>query len=342
MKCLLGSVSQNRHHEFLSKSSITKSLDFSNPLQTTTSKRSDSQHILSVDYHFNRPATEDNKVCLTALKSITCNRVLKYFKSAENVASVPFVDEVTVLAFDSSGKECINIDHDITLKVPENAIPQGSVVHFEVAVALYGPFHFPEDRRPISPILWICQQEDIVLQKPIDVILPHILNNELANEDISRYDLQFYKADHTDYITKPNRCRQYVFRPLNDDIQFISTKDNSFGVLRTTHCCFLCITATQTAELSQDIALKKGYCLSYIECLQSPYTNKPPRDIVYFCTSFFLKTCLKVSLNPLFCTKYKFICDVHYCFIFSSPSFSVLRTSIPMRKDIGSPSIVFQ
>ena len=327
--------SQNGHSKFLSKSSITKSLEFSNPFQATTSKYSHPQDVLSADYHLNHRANENDRVFLTALKSITHNRVLKYFKSAENVASVPFVDEITVLAFDSSGKECTNIDHDITLKVPENAIPQGSVVHFEVAVALYGPFNFPEGRMPISPILWICQQEGIALRKPIEVVLPHILNNRLTNEDISRYDLQFYKADHTDYIIEPNRGHRYVFRPLDDDIQFMSTKDDSYGVLRTTHCCFLCITAMQNAELSQDMALKKGYCLSCIECLQSPYANMPPRDIVYFCTSFFLKTCLKVSLSLLL----KFAntcCDIHKFFI------SVLRTSIPLTKDIKSPSIVFQ
>ena len=220
---------------------------------------------------------------------------MKYLECAENVSSVLFVDQVTVLEFESSGKECTNIDHDITVKVPKNAIPQGSVVHFEVAVALYGPFQFPEDRRSISPILWICPQEDIVLQKPIEIVLPHVLSNGLTNEDISRYDLKFYKADHTDYVIKPCGRHYYVFRPLNDDMKFISENDECFGILRTTHCCFLCITAIQNAELSQDMAQKKGYCLSCIECLQSPYTNVAPRDIVYFCTSFFLKTCLKVG-----------------------------------------------
>ena len=295
--CKMPSESQeNIQHQLLSKSCILSESDSESdfpPSDVLTSRYSHSPASLPVD--LGPLATEKGKPWQTVSK-FSHRSVFKYLKCAENVSSVPFVDPVTVLEFDSSGKECTNISHDITLKVPENAIPHGLVTHFELAVALYGPFQFSNDRRPISPILWICPQEDIVLQKPIEIVLPHVLNNGLTNEDISHYGLQFYKADHTDYIVKPNGRRQYAFRPLNDDMQFISDKDESFGILRTTHCCFLCITAMQNAELSQDMAQKKGYCLSCIECLHSPFTNVPPRDIVYFCTSFFLKTCLTVRL----------------------------------------------
>ena len=299
-------IQENRQQELLSRSYVSSSFPFPNLFETTTSEHAHSIKLngecdgLSIDHAricVVQPLTVDTVTTLPtiSLPRLTHNRLLKYFECAENVASVPFVDPVTILEFDSSGKECTNISHDITLKVPENAIPQGSVIHFEVAVALYGPFKFPESRRPISPILWICPQEDIILQKPIEIVLPHILSNGLTAEDISCYDLKFYKADHTDYITRSNGRLQYNFKPLNGDMQFVCERDQSFGILQTTHCCFLCITAVQNAELSHDMAQKKGYCLSCIECLQSPYANVPPRDIVYFCTSFFLKTCLKVG-----------------------------------------------
>ena len=303
-------IQENRQHEHLSQSSVPSEVSFTKTfrlvLHTSRYAHSmDTQHgDLSVDHvrcDVVQPFTPEKDKPRLVVSKYEHDRVFKYFECVENVSSVPFIDEVTILEFDSSGKEYTNISHGITLKIPENTISQGSVVHFEVAVALYGPFQFPEDRRPISPILWICPQEDIVLQKPIEIILPHVLNNGLTNEDISRYDLKFYKANHTDHIIKPNRHHQYVFRLMNGDVQFISKKDESFGILQTTHCCFLCITAVQNAELSPDMAQKKGYCLSCIECLQSPYTNIPTRDIVYFCTSFFLKTCLKVSGFALNC-----------------------------------------
>ena len=222
------------------------------------------------------------------------HRVSMYYWCAKNVASVPFIDPVTVLECDSSGREYTNLSHDITLRVPENAIPHGSSVHIEVATALFGPFKFQEDRRPISPILWICPQENIIFQKPIEVILPHILNNQVTAEDVNHFGLQFFKADHNDYSTNLDGHHLYNFKPFDANMEFFHELYGSFGVLQTTHCCFLCITAIKNAELSHTMAQKKGYCLSCIECLRSPYCNVPPRDVVYFCTSFFLKTCLQV------------------------------------------------
>ena len=221
-------------------------------------------------------------------------KVSKYYFCSENIASVPFVDPVTVLECDSSGREYTNVSHDITLRIPENAIPQGSKVHFEVATALFGPFKFPKDSRPISPILWICTQEDITFQKPIEVVLPHILNNQFTADDVNRFGLQFHKADHKDFSTRFDGRRHYNFKPFDAKMKFICENNESFGILHTTHCCFLCITAKKKGELSHDMAQKKGYCLSCVECLRSPYSNLPPRDVVYFCTSFFLKTCLQV------------------------------------------------
>ena len=36
-------------------------------------------------------------------------------------------------------------DHDITLRIPERAVAEGEKVHFEVGVAMYGPFYHPEN-----------------------------------------------------------------------------------------------------------------------------------------------------------------------------------------------------
>ncbi len=66
--------------------------------------------------------------------------IKQYLHCFENIASVPFQDHVTVIEFDASGGEYKNNEHDITLSIPEGAIPHGEIVHIEVAIALYGPF----------------------------------------------------------------------------------------------------------------------------------------------------------------------------------------------------------
>ena len=63
-------------------------------------------------------------------------------------------------------------DHDITLKIPEGAVPTGKKIRFEIAVAMYGPFKFEKDMQPISPILWLCFDKGVTLNKPFHVILP--------------------------------------------------------------------------------------------------------------------------------------------------------------------------
>ena len=99
--------------------------------------------------------------------------VSTYYQCSQNIASVPFLSQVEVLTCDSSGCEYYNYNHGIMLRIPDDAIPPGMVIHLEVAVALYGPFQFPDGSCPISSILWLCFQENVELRKPIDIILPH-------------------------------------------------------------------------------------------------------------------------------------------------------------------------
>ena len=66
-----------------------------------------------------------------------------YFSIAEKTANVPFLDHL-MLEVDCNGREYTNVDHDITLRIPEGAVAEGEKVHFEVGVAMYGPcIHLP-------------------------------------------------------------------------------------------------------------------------------------------------------------------------------------------------------
>lgn len=214
--------------------------------------------------------------------------VRKYFECAEHIGQVPFLDQVTLLECDSKGCIYTNVDHDITLRIPEGAIPDGMKVQFEVAVTLYGPFKFCNSRRPISPILWLCPQEDVSFQKPIEIVLPHILTN-MTHEDISHFGIKFSKAVHGDYTNQ----KQYTFHSCDAEAKFV----NGFGVLKTNHCCFLCISAIQSKELTHELAQKMGYCITCVECLGLPSS----RDTIYMCASYLLKSCLKVYGYLLTC-----------------------------------------
>ena len=176
------------------------------------------------------------------------------------------------------------------LRIPDDAIPPGIVIHLEVAIALYGPFQFPDGLCPISPILWWCIQENVDLRKPIDIILPHFLT------DAKNFEIGFAKADHKQYATDEFGQNHYVFQPLETAFIAYKERNQNYGVLSTEHCCYLCITSNDP-QISSDFALKAGY---YLWCIEKPSSNpltSRARDTLHFCATFCLPTCREVSIQ---------------------------------------------
>ena len=219
--------------------------------------------------------------------------VYTYYGCSNNITSVQFLSEVEILTCNSFGGEYYTSDHGITLRIPDGAIPPGQIAHLEVAVALYGPFQFPDGTCPISPILWLCVQENIDLRKPIDIILPHFLASVDKN-DIESLGIKFAKADHKQYTTDVSGRNQYVFRPLEAAFIAYKEENQNYGILSTQHCCFFCITS-KDPQISPDFALKAGY---YLWCIERPshFLPSKSRDTLHFCATFCLPTCRKVSI----------------------------------------------
>ena len=197
------------------------------------------------------------------------------------------------LRVDYLGRKYVIEEHSITIMIPEGAIQCGENVEFITAVAMYGPFNFPaRSARPISPILMICPKShpNLVLRKPMEVTLPHYLTY-LEEGDHEKYGITFAKADHT--------SKRLKFQPLRNkaaevDMQFIMDGDQGYGILRSTHCCFLCITSCRgDRKIHMEQTLKAGYCLSRIE---APFLDHPGSVQITFYVSFMLSTCLEVRL----------------------------------------------
>ena len=203
---------------------------------------------------------------------------------AKKTARVPFLYH-HLLECDSAGREWTNVDHDITVRIPEGAVAEGEKIHFEIGVAMYGPFIFPDNTQPISPILWMCLlEENVKLKKPFQVVLPHYLTG-LSRERLHYHQVGFAKASHNDYTLVDGQMtfkfQNYQMKPL-----LASSGYKSYGVLVTKHCCFYCLLANKT----HDLAKESGYCLVQVE------TSSPPlRHDIYFSAVYFLKTCLNVS-----------------------------------------------
>ena len=208
-----------------------------------------------------------------------------FFEEARIKAKIPFLHH-QVLECDSSGQEFNIIEHDTTVEIPKGAVSEGEKLCLEVGVAMYGPFKFTDDSQPISPILWLCfLNEDVKVNKPIKITVPHFLTG-LTESRLQEHRVSFAKANHKDYIPQEDYI-VYNFEPSEDTkTQFISRNDKSYGVLETTHCCYLCIKAKRTPLLAQDAT----YCLTRVERITS-------RGIeIHFAATYLLDTCIEVCI----------------------------------------------
>ena len=206
-------------------------------------------------------------------------------------------------------------DHDITLRIPKGAVSKGKKIHFEIAVAMYGPFNFSTNAQPISPIVWLCLlEEDIRLKKPFVLIVPHYLT-ELKIERLLYYRVRFAKANHSRYTQVGNQIR-YHFYPCETATLFASSGYKSYGILESNYCCFYCLEADVKSELATDA----GYCLTQIELSSS---NKDLNE-VYFVATFFLETCIKVAIG--------LIRVLHYNIIFFLPNTIGYRGAVFTRR----------
>ena len=189
-----------------------------------------------------------------------------------------------MVTFDHSGGEYANKAHSIIIKVPQGAIPKGVKVGIEVGVTLYGPFSFPWKTKPVSPIVWLCTQQDVHLRKAIEVVLPHCIHGleEGEHDDLG---MRFLKANHQEDTIASEEHSVYHFHPLEGKLKFTP----SCGTVHIHHFCFLCISANKTREVVQ----RSGYCLSRV--IPHPWPASQSQMFIYFCVTYFMKTCLKVS-----------------------------------------------
>ena len=207
---------------------------------------------------------------------------LTYYNETEKKAQVPFLKRLS-FECDSSGREHKFEDHKITLRIPEGAVPIGEKVQLESGVTMYGPFNFPEDTQPISPILWLnVVAGDRTMRIPFQLILPHFLTS-LSRERLRHHQIELAKANDDNY-TYENGQMRYKF--VRCDIQpHISSNGTISCEGLNLSRCFYCLQAKQTPELIRDA----DYYLVRIENCLSPQRNE-----VYFTAIYFLKTCVEV------------------------------------------------
>ena len=218
------------------------------------------------------------------VSSIKLKRLVSKVLHNSSKHSVLFQELLVIVDITSKGGIYKNTEYDTTIVVPPGAIPSSVMIALEVGFALYSPFELPEDYSCISPIIWVCvqQQPDFKFLKPIKVKLPHLLDLQSTHD----YDeVTFLKAGHGS-----NANERYCFKPA-DGGTVIEPED--YGTIFTDHICYLCM---GTKNLSQK---KKKYCIILTKPINTPWLHN--NWTISFCVTYFLPTYIKVRENCSLC-----------------------------------------
>lgn len=156
---------------------------------------------------------------------------------------------------DCSSQKYILDGHDIMIIIPEGAVADGEKVELDIGVAMYGPFIFPENTQPVSPILWLYPQKaPVELKKPLQVIIPHCLTG-LTKDGLRQRQVCFMKSDiDTD--------SQYHFSQYSSDKDFLF---DNYGALETLHFGLFGF-----AKLGNTHQLRMNYSLARVYLPSSP------------------------------------------------------------------------
>ena len=117
---------------------------------------------------------------------------------------------------ESPQNSCCDDENDFHLEIPEGATKEGNAPTILLGVTLFGQFKFPEGLRPVSPVFWVCVEENPIFKfsRPVSVTLPHFL--DLENDDeIESMGLTFLKADH-----KKNLGGLYEYHRTDGEMDF--------------------------------------------------------------------------------------------------------------------------
>ena len=185
------------------------------------------------------------------------------------------IGDIEVGLFDERGGVFHSNKHGVTVLLPAGAIPSGVLAELKFAATLVAPVKLLHNKIPVSAIYWLCM--DIVLQKPIQVRLPHLCN--IQNNAQTR-TLHFLKSSHS-----PVGVIEESMSNIIEGGKF--PVGESYGSIEVDHFCYYCIVED---KLERD----EIPCNRYIVIAMSQQQPTNCLWSVDICILPLLPTCVKV------------------------------------------------
>ena len=182
--------------------------------------------------------------------------------------------DVYTIQVDANGSTHTNDSHGFSITFPPGVLLPHQTITLTIGVMMYGPFLFPHDLKPFSPILWVCgNRSDTRLLKNAKVVLPHCLDDDIDIE------LLFLKArENHYYVDGNNKTRYIIFEPMGN----AAILEGHCAEFVTSHFCCLCLATKVSETVKQQIQ----YCITL-------WKDKT-RSAIVFAITYLLETCIKV------------------------------------------------
>lgn len=235
-------------------------------VETESQATKETMGLLHTNKHVSKPVLFHHKRC-----QATCN-----------YSSIHSFNAPETITFDHNGGQYTSQYHDIRITVPKGAIKKHAVIELLVKVTLHGPFTFPDEKRPISPIVWVGMSPNIKFKRPIEIQIPHFA--EISPESLNE-ELIFLKTTDRKKTGK-KYGKQYQFFQVAENNQHF---DNNHGTVLTKKASFFCI----VGDISSNSTLTANYCLLPVIPRQ---ITQPTWKIHYYIT-YLLKSHIHVRIH---------------------------------------------
>lgn len=226
----------------------------------TCSTCSESSSLASM--HFSVPNIQAGKAVITA----------------NEIQNVQFITSPEVLKCPPTGGIFQHKIHDISFTIPPQAVSEGTEITIEYAIAVVGPFTFPDDITPVSPILWVRISRENHgagrLQKPLEIGLPHAVSCR-ENSNLLRFLSAKINGESYSF-TKAHKSAK--FKPCRGTLNTKLSKQQYF----------FCI----AAKVCQEVVSRTQYCVIKV-------APKRPYDCswkMYFFVTYALAACVEVCI----------------------------------------------
>lgn len=190
---------------------------------------------------------------------------------------VKFIGTLKQIKCDGKGGRYNHTVHGIAFYIPPGAVNEGSTLTLTFGVATVGPFKYPDNTTPVSPVLWlqvVLSNGQVVLKKTLEIRIPHAVTG-----DDGMKHLRFLCCSKLAGTIVFERAHKKSTIGPNEGVLHTKLSKNSYCFCISSKVCLEFIASTQ-------------YCIVKVRPLKLNPSNTWK---MHFFVTYALSACIEVS-----------------------------------------------